>query len=185
MYSWPLVSIHCAIKKAWIDTSTSRASMACTERFFKFYNIWVSHSSADGESGVKGCHTVWQGVTFKEYWIFSSLLLYQFTWMGWARSHASHIKQRIASLRMCILSSMFRIWSNGVVHSTAGFNGSWSPLPCSHQPAVGPVMSHINPLHIFLSISSKSILILSSLLQLHFLSGLFLSGFKTNIFMHV
>jgi hypothetical protein len=92
----------------------------------------------------------WHGVTFKKCWIFSSLLLHQFTWKEWARSPSSHIKQRIASRRVYILRSMFWIWSNGFVHSTAGFYGSWSPLPCSHQPAVGPVMSHINQLRTFL-----------------------------------
>jgi len=58
MYSWPRASFYCTIKKAWIDTSNSHASMACTEKLFKFHNIWGSHNSADGESGVMGYDAV-------------------------------------------------------------------------------------------------------------------------------
>jgi hypothetical protein len=51
-------------------------------------------------------------------------------------------------------------------------------LPCSQEPSLVPILSQIDPVH---PIPLNPILILSTHLSLGLHSGLFLSGFPTNI----
>jgi hypothetical protein len=77
-------------------------------------------------------------------------------------------------LRSCQLCSFSRTWQH--------FMEPKGSLPCSQEPSTSPyILSQIDSVHTIQPISPRSILILSTHLRLGLTSGLFPSGFPTNI----